>query len=613
MLVCVIGNSVLYNPTGIYVTGSSQYNVFYRNNIIDNEVQVFPALGSHTLWNNGVEGNYWNCYEGIDLNGDGIGDTELPHLVDNRPLMEPWSRTRNYAIGSHKICVDCNCTIASFTFNQSQRQVSFLIVGPTGWNDSCEVTIPKELLAPNETALEMWIVMFGSSPLSDVTIIQNNFTRISLDYILGSSTSENRVRLKVSAFNLYPPTAGFAYTPSIASTIQPVNFTELSEESPNGTIIIRRWDFGDGNITTSNRKWLLHCYNRTGLFNVTFTVKDDNDLTDSITKSILVLNIAPVANFTFTPSEPCVGEEVTFDASSSIDPDGGIVGYFWSFGDGTTSENEAITTHTFKHVKSPESHYKVTLTVRDDDEANSSSAELVFVSKGLTMIQVDSPTTVKAEEYFILNVTLRDCASLPLSGKQIYIYDDDKYVSDENTGSEGAVRANISLSIAGEHVIRAEYKGSLDYSGSNDTTTVTVTPLNTTLTVVAPENVTQSEEFTIFAVLNSENETSVSNAPVEFYLHNGSSWESIGSSLTNQSGVASLSCTLQQVGAFILKAEFEGSGIYAASNSTEHSLTVVASEGGYFPHFAAVVVLVVIICVAFAALRIRRNLKRPRE
>jgi len=596
----IVGNSIIGNPTGIYVTGSCLHNVFYRNNIANNEDQVFLELDSLVYWDNGAEGNYWSDYRGVDLNGDGVGDTKLPHVVDNYPLLEPWSKTRSYGIDPYTVIVSCNCTIASFAFNQSQKQISFLITGPVGWNDSCNVMIPTGLLSPNYTAHEKWIIMLGSNPLTDVKIFENDWTKISFNLTLHQSPLKNRVRLKVG--QLYPPTADFRYHPSMASINQLVNFTDESK-GWNGTIIWRQWNFGDGNITITNVKSLLHSYSTDGIFNVTFTVKDDNDLTDAVVQAVLVSNVAPVANFTYTPGEPRVDEEVTFDASASYDPDGSISTYSWDFGDGKTSEGK-VATHTFTHVKLPESYYKVTLVVNDFHGANSSATRLVFVEKGVTKIDVEAPPIVKVEEYFFVNATLQNSASLPLEGERIYFYDDDRLVFSGDTNNTGVVRANISLGTAGEHLIRAEFKGSLDYLGINGTTSAMVNLLNTALVLDTPsENVTQNEVFTVFAVLTGEDGMSVANAEVKFCIYNGTAWKPIGSSITNQSGVASLDCTLQNVGSFMLKAQFDGSGTYAAVNSTEQSVTVVAVEKAPFQYVVIVLIVVVVISVAFLVFR----------
>ena len=58
------------------------------------------------------------------------------------------------------------------------------------------------------------------------------------------------------------------------------------------------------------------------------------------------------------------GEEITFDASNSYDPDGTIVSYTWDFGDGTTATGKVVT-----HAYADNGVYTVTLTVKDNDGA----------------------------------------------------------------------------------------------------------------------------------------------------------------------------------------------------------------------------------------------------
>ncbi|MDS0301104.1 PKD domain-containing protein [Halogeometricum sp. S1BR25-6] len=81
------------------------------------------------------------------------------------------------------------------------------------------------------------------------------------------------------------------------------------------------------------------------------------------TRSTEPENQPPTASFSYDPTDPEVGEELTFDASGSTDPDGDgtIVSYDWSFDDGTTGTGQT-TTHTY----TAEADYEVTLTVTDD-------------------------------------------------------------------------------------------------------------------------------------------------------------------------------------------------------------------------------------------------------
>jgi hypothetical protein len=85
---------------------------------------------------------------------------------------------------------------------------------------------------------------------------------------------------------------------------------------------------------------------------------------------------APIADFTFTPAQPKVGERVTFDASASTDSDGQIVKYEWDFdGDGTVDATGKIVEHIFTRA----GDFPVKLTVTDNDNLQNSVTKVVPV------------------------------------------------------------------------------------------------------------------------------------------------------------------------------------------------------------------------------------------
>ena len=95
------GNVIAENKVGIELRGNSLNNVVYHNNFLNNTEQATSG-GPLNVWDNGAEGNYWSDYNGVDSNGDGIGDT--PYIIDvnntdHYPLMSPywyWSNPASY-------------------------------------------------------------------------------------------------------------------------------------------------------------------------------------------------------------------------------------------------------------------------------------------------------------------------------------------------------------------------------------------------------------------------------------------------------------------------------------------------------------------------------------
>jgi PKD repeat protein len=94
----------------------------------------------------------------------------------------------------------------------------------------------------------------------------------------------------------------------------------------------------------------------------------------------------PTATFTF-PTPDVTGGAITFDASGTVDPNGGtITQYSWDFGDGTAIVNTSSATvaHTYA---SPQSPATVTLTVTDS-EGDVSAPD----SQSITVTQAQLPS-----------------------------------------------------------------------------------------------------------------------------------------------------------------------------------------------------------------------------
>jgi len=76
-----------------------------------------------------------------------------------------------------------------------------------------------------------------------------------------------------------------------------------------------------------------------------------------LTISETPINQPPVASFVYSPEKPVVNQRVTFNASSSYDPDGTIVSYVWNFGDGFNATGKVV-----KHSYLANGTYLVTVT-----------------------------------------------------------------------------------------------------------------------------------------------------------------------------------------------------------------------------------------------------------
>ncbi len=133
----------------------------------------------------------------------------------------------------------------------------------------------------------------------------------------------------------------------------------------DGTITSYYWDFGDPqDPAPATGMTASHNYVHPGTYLVKLTVTDNSGKLNYEKIVITVTNPAPVASFFMDDDAPVAGDEVSFTATGSYDPNGTIVSYEWDFGDGSTGTGEE-TTHTYSEI----GYYIAVLTVTDNDGA----------------------------------------------------------------------------------------------------------------------------------------------------------------------------------------------------------------------------------------------------
>ena len=161
--------------------------------------------------------------------------------------------------------------------------------------------------------------------------------------------------------NAVDPTADF--TSNCAQLL--CTFTDASDD--DGAIASWAWDFGDGQVSTSQSP--AHDFLGSGSYKVTLTVTDGDANTGSKQKTVTVVspgsNVAPTVNFDVV----CAALRCDF-TDRSDDSDGSIAERTWEFGDGSTSSDENPT-----HVYASAGTRTVTLTVRDDAGATKSTSK----------------------------------------------------------------------------------------------------------------------------------------------------------------------------------------------------------------------------------------------
>jgi len=188
-------NTIENNGLGVWLVYSNS-NVIHHNNFINNEWRGYVFEESYSnSWHDGLVGNYWDGYAGLDdgsgdrVPGDGVGDTDLPHLgVDDHPSIRPFTPVPMVWEGTvYPLVLHSNSTVSRLRFVKYRpapgahphwdlsENVTFSVTGAPGTVGHCNITIPKSFLRG-----EPWKILLNNTDITLQAEIAENQTHTSI-------------------------------------------------------------------------------------------------------------------------------------------------------------------------------------------------------------------------------------------------------------------------------------------------------------------------------------------------------------------------------------------------------------------------------------------------
>jgi PKD domain/Bacterial Ig-like domain (group 1) len=211
---------------------------------------------------------------------------------------------------------------------------------------------------------------------------------------------------------------------------------------------------------------------------------------------LAAVNVAPTAIFAVSPRWPAPGDTVTFDARFSVDGDGQVVEYAWTFGNGTTQITVAQARTVFRTAGT----YTVSLVARDDSNATATAslalvvstagAPTASVSASQSALTLSSGSVAAGTATTTATVTVRNASGGAVSGVPVRLGSEGRAVAiaqPGNTPGSGIVTGTLSSRVAQSITVRAI----ADFVLLDASPSLTVTP-NTVSTALSTVRRTDS-------------------------------------------------------------------------------------------------------------------------
>lgn len=148
-----------------------------------------------------------------------------------------------------------------------------------------------------------------------------------------------------------------------------VMFDGGQSQDPDGAVTEWLWDFGDGK--TAMGQQVTHAFLRAGVYTVALRVRDDSGAPLNVDRDtmLVTINAAPIADA--GPGQVVApDEEFVVSGRASVDPDGEVSQYLWTFPDGTTQTGQRAA-----HSLSEPGLHRIRLRVADNFQGTPSEDE----------------------------------------------------------------------------------------------------------------------------------------------------------------------------------------------------------------------------------------------
>ena len=153
--------------------------------------------------------------------------------------------------------------------------------------------------------------------------------------------------------------AGGPYTAEAGETI---TLDGSGSSDPDGKIIGWRWDLEDK--VTAEGEVVEYAWDEPGEYPIRLCIEDDDGASSCCDTVVLVTEPARIVCNSGGPYEGIPGKAITFDGSGTQDPDGLVVTYRWSFGDGSAADGMIV-----QHAYEQDGNYTAQLCLVFEDES----------------------------------------------------------------------------------------------------------------------------------------------------------------------------------------------------------------------------------------------------